>query len=186
MRKGAKQPAKIKGEKVSLIKEKIKDAKVIYFTDFTGLSVRDITALRNDLRQAKTAYFVVKNRLARLAFLDSEFGSLFKDETDMEALFNEPVGLAIGFEDPIEPGKIMKKNAKLKVKGALIEKRIYRGKEYDQIVALPSRSQLLSQLVLSINQPIANLVYVLQQLVSSLVYSLVEIRKKKTGGNDVK
>ncbi len=186
MGKGATQPSKIKFEKVSQIREKIKDAKSIYFTDFTGLTVSDVTALRRALREAKSNYFVVKNRLAIRALKESDFGSIFKDESQVRDLFSGSTGLAMGFDDPVEPGKILKKTEKIKVKGALIENKVYRGKEYDYFISLPSRLMLLNQLVVSINQPIAGLAFSLNQLINDLVYGLDELRKKKTGGNDVK
>lgn len=186
MHKGASQPAKKKVEMVSVIKEKIKNAQSIYFTDFTNLTVREISVLRQALTQAKVTYFVIKNRLARRALLDSEFGQSFDDPASLAALFTGPTGLALGFGDPIEPGKILKKSEKIKVKGVWLENRVYVGKECEKVVALPSKKTLLTQLVTSMNQPISSLVFVLNQLISSLVYSLEEIRKKKIGGNDVK
>ncbi len=185
MKKGAAEPAPLKLEKVSLIKDKIKDAKAIFFTDFTGLTVYEITALRRALRDAKAGYFVVKNRLARLALKGSEFSTNFAEDDQVRDLFTGATGLAIGFDDPLEPGRILKKTEKIKVRGALIENRIYRGKEYEYYVSLPPRPVLLTQLVMSINQPIVNLVYTLNGLISNLVYGLEEIRKKKTGGSDV-
>jgi len=185
VKKGATQPTPLKLEKVSQIKDKIRDAKAIFFTDFTGLTVHEITALRRALRDAGAGYFVVKNRLAILALKGSEFSSSFADDDKVIDLFTGATGLAIGFDDPMEPGKILKKTEKIKVRGALIENRIYRGKEYEHYVSLPSRSVLLTQLVMSLNHPIANLVYTLNGLISNLVYGLEEIRKKKTGGSDV-
>ncbi|MEO0225794.1 MAG: hypothetical protein ABIL05_02455, partial [candidate division WOR-3 bacterium] len=120
------------------------------------------------------------------ALKESEWGPVFGNDSQMANLFVGPTGLVMGYDDPVEPGKILSKTTKIKVKAALIENKIYQGKEYEYFVSLPSRATLLGQVVVSINQPLFNLVFVLNQLVAGLVYALDDLRKKKTGGSDVK
>ena len=101
-----------KEQNIAKVKEHIARAKALYFTDFTGITVAEITDLRREFRKSNIDYQVVKNSLARKA-LESVTGY---DKVYDKLSF--PTAIAFGYDDPVAPAKIIKKyrekNAKLR------------------------------------------------------------------------
>ena len=59
---------KQKQEEVSKLAEKMKEAKLILLADYRGINVADVTSLRNDLRNVKAEYSVIKNNITTLSW----------------------------------------------------------------------------------------------------------------------
>jgi large subunit ribosomal protein L10 len=95
-------------EKESLVTElrdRISKAPVVYLTDFTGLNVKAMTKLRRSLRESGAEFMVVKNRLARLAFSETELPNIFEDMVG-------PTGMVLGYDDVVAPAKALTDFAK--------------------------------------------------------------------------
>lgn len=167
-----------KEKKVQDLTEKFRSAKAVYLTDFTGLDVIKATELRKKLREASVEYRVVKNTLAQLAAKNAGCDLLLDYLTG-------PTGLAFGIKDPIIPAKILtefsKDNEKLRVKVGLMEGRIYDPREVKQLASLPSREELLAQVLSGLQSPISGFVGVLGGLLQKLVGTLDAIAKQKEG-----
>jgi len=172
---------KEKEDKVSELAEKLKKAKSIFFTEFSGLNVEAMTSLRKRFREASVEFRVVKNSLARLAAAKAGLETLVDH-------FNGPTALAIGEQDPVLPAKILtefiKETDLSQIKAALFEEAILDGKEAQRIATLPSREILLSQLVCGLWMSLYNLAYVLKAPLRKLLSTLelIEERKKAKGG----
>ena len=166
-----------KAEVVDKIKEKLKQSKSLYITDFTGLNVDQINQLRRDLKKQGAEFVVTKNTLWRLAVKDSGFDSLLN-------YLDGPTGVAFGYEDPLVPAKILydfnKKTEKPKTKALWIEKSLLDGERLEELAKLPSREGLLTQIVGSINSPLTNLVGTLEGILRNLVGTLEAIIKTKS------
>lgn len=167
-----------KEKKIQDLTEKFRSAKAVYLTDFTGLDVIKATELRKKLREASVEYRVVKNTLAQLAAKNAGCDLLLDYLTG-------PTGLAFGIKDPIIPAKILtefsKDNEKLRVKVGLMEGRIYDPREVKQLASLPSREELLAQVLSGLQSPISGFVGVLGGLLQKLVGTLDAIAKQKEG-----
>src|ERR671914_2922247 len=105
-----------KGQLVSELREKIKGAKALYYTDFTGLNVKRMTDLRRRFRKAGVEYVVIKNTLALRAVNESGLAG---------SRLRGPTGLVIG-KDPVAAAKVLSDfakefDAKPEVKGGLLE-----------------------------------------------------------------
>ena len=171
------QPEKIK--KVDAITESLKQAKGVFLTDFSGLTVRQITQLRREFRKADVGYLVVKNTLAERSCR----------EVGMEAMIpylNGPTGMAFAYKDPVAPVRIIfdflklnKEKGKPEIKGAIVEGQMLNAKEAEAIRDLPSREQLIVQLIGVISAPLYGLVGGLGSILSKLVYTVDEIKKQK-------
>ena len=88
-------------EKQAFVEEfgqKIQDASAVYFTDFSGLNVKDITDLRKQIRNSGAEYLVVKNRLLKLAVKDV-------DCPDISEVFSGPTAVILASEGVVEPAK---------------------------------------------------------------------------------
>lgn len=145
-------------------------------TDYKGMTVAELSALRRVLRSADMDYRIVKNTLARIASQDTPI-SVAKDA------FKGPVAIAIGYTDPMMTAKkvveFSKKNEKLKLSGGVIEGRLYNVSEVKAIAALPSREVLLSMLAGVFQAPSSKMAAALAATVSSFAYAMTALKTKK-------
>lgn len=165
-----------KKEKVIELRDKFLKVKCALLTDYQGLTVAEITDLRNQLRKNSVEYQVVKNTLARIA----------TRETSLQVLgpyFSGPTAVAWSYEDPIAPAKIIssfsKNRPNLKIKAGYLEGRLFGEKEVHAIAELPPKGELLSHLVGSMHAPLRRMVSVLQGTLRSFVATLDVIRSLK-------
>lgn len=146
---------------VEEISAAIKDAQSVVLVDYRGLTVEQDTELRKQLREAGITYKVYKNTMMNFAFKG----------TDCEALapyLEGPSAVAISTEDATAPARILCKFAKtankLEVKGGIVEGLAYDAKGIENISQIPSREELLSKLLGSIQSPVTNFARVMNQL----------------------
>lgn len=169
---------KLKEKKVEEIKTDLRGSKVIVLTDYRGLTVMEINELRRTLKEAGAQYKVVKNTLTRLAVRELGLEGL---EPGLEG----PTAIAYGYDDPIEPVKLLvkfaKKNEHLEIKGGFLEKDILGKEDLQQIAKLPSRDILLSKTLACFQAPLAGMLGVLQGNMRNLVSVLHAIREKQEG-----
>jgi large subunit ribosomal protein L10 len=140
------------------------------------MTVAELTELRKLLRSSALDYRVVKNTLAKIA----ASGTDLSVATDV---FTGPVGIAIGYDDPVLVVKkvlaFTKTNEKLKVKGAVVEGKFCEQQEVKEIADLPSREILLSMLAGCMQSPASKLAATLAATVSSFAYAVEALGRKK-------
>jgi large subunit ribosomal protein L10 len=160
------------------LRQKLGASKNLIFTNYAGLTVGDITKLRNELRKdGRSTYGVVKNSLFSIA-AGSDLASKF------EAYLSGPTAIVFAGEDPVAPAKALKMtfgeaNKPVEVKAAYIDGHIVDAKGVAQLAALPPKIELLSRLVGSLKSPLSGLVYVLSGNQSGLVRVLNQVREQK-------
>src|ERR1041384_5686245 len=126
-----------KEQLVAELKEKIEGATAVYYTDFTGLNVKRMTALRRRLRKAKIDYVVIKNTLALRAVNESGLvGERLKG----------PTGIVVT-RDPVAAAKLITDFAKENdqrpaVKGGLFEGKSIDKAQVSKLASMPSREQM--------------------------------------------
>ena len=134
---------KQKGEEVSSLAEKIKNAKFVLLTDYRGISVGEVTELRNTLRNANSEYKVIKNNIIKRA-LDAN------GESGLDEVLEGPTAVVMTEGDYLEPLKAIYKFSKdnefYKIKGGIIEGKIVSTEELITLAKLPSRQELLGML----------------------------------------
>jgi large subunit ribosomal protein L10 len=140
------------------------------------MTVAEMTDLRRILTGSSIDFSVVKNTLAKIASRDTSF-SVAADA------FKGPVGIAIGYDDPVLAVKkvldFVKKNEKLQVKGAVVEGQLYESKDLKAIAELPSREVLLSMLAGALQAPMSKLAGALSATVTSFAYAVESLKSKK-------
>jgi large subunit ribosomal protein L10 len=148
----------------------------VVFADFTGMTVAETTEFRRLLKGSSVDYRVVKNTLAKIASAD----------TDVEVaadVFEGPVGLAMGYDDPVLVVKkvleFTKTNEKLQVKGAVVEGKLCDRNEIKEISELPSREVLLAMLAAAMQAPAAKMAGALAATVNGLGYALEALKSRK-------
>jgi len=146
---------------IAEISENIKDAASVVVVDYRGLTVAEDTELRKQLREAGVVYKVYKNTMMNFAFKDTDFEQL-KD------VLEGPSAIAISKEDATAAARILAKFAKnapkLEIKAGVVEGTLYDAKGMQAIASVPSREELLSKLLGSLQSPITNLARVLNQI----------------------
>lgn len=134
---------KQKEEEVNALTEKFKNAKLVLLTDYRGITVEDVTNLRNTLRDANSEYKVIKNNIIRRA-LDKN------GENGLDSLLEGPTAVVMTEEDYLNPLKAIykfsKENDYYKIKGGIVEGKAMTAEELMTLAKLPSRQELLSML----------------------------------------
>ena len=146
---------------VQAIAEDIKDAASVVLVDYRGLTVAEDTALRKQLREAGIVYKVCKNTMMKRAFEGTDFAAL---DEHLEG----PSAIAISKDDATAPARILCKFAKdakaLELKAGVVEGTVYDVAGLTELSKVPSREELLSKLLGSLQSPITNLARFLNQI----------------------
>lgn len=173
-----------KEEKISIVSElqgKFQKAKGIVFTDYCGLNVEEITGLRNNLREVALEYRVIKNTLAKRASEGTPIDAV-------KEIFSGPIGIAVGYDDPVLLAKkvleFSKKNDKLEIKGGIIEGDVCTPAQIKTISELPSREVQLAMLVGAMQSPLSKLASALNATLSGFVYAMEALKKNRESGQE--
>lgn len=139
----------------------IKDAATVVLVNYSGITVAQDTQLRKQLREAGVTYKVYKNTLMTRAFKGSEFEGLIADLEGTNAI-------AVCKDDATAPARIVSKFAKecpaLEMKAGVVDGVVYDAKGMAAIASIPSRDELISKFLGSIQSPITNFARVLNQI----------------------
>ena len=146
---------------VEQISEELNGAKAAVLVDYRGITVEQDTELRKQLREAGVIYKVYKNTMINFAVKGTEFEELSKH-------LEGPTAIAISKEDATAPARILfnfSKNApKLELKAGVVDGTYYDEKGIQVIATIPSREELLSKLLGSMQSPITNFARVIKQI----------------------
>lgn len=149
----------IKQPIVDEIKANVEGAASAVLVDYRGLTVEQDTKLRKQLREAGVVYKVYKNTLMKRAFEGTDFAQL-------DPNLDGPSAIAISKTDATAPARILAKFAKeapaLEIKAGIVEGTYYDENGIKTISSIPSREELLSKLLGSIQSPVANFARVIK------------------------
>lgn len=164
---------------VGELQEKLSGASAFYLTDFTGLSVKQMTQLRSRLRKNGVEYVVVKNTLAQRALQGLEL-------PDVASFFTGATGLAIGRDDAVAAAKVLTEFARefgdrpaLKV--GIVDRREYGPEQVKALATLPSREVLLAQIAGGLQAPMARLAGGMSQILAGFARAVDALRQQREG-----
>lgn len=161
---------------VGQLHKKFTDAAIVILTDYKGLDVTTMNQLRRKLREAQVEYQVVKNSLMVRASEKTDV-ALIKDN------FKGPSAIAIGYDDPVTPAKVLtefaKENDKLEIKIGVMDDNVLNLDSIKALSTLPSREQLLAQVLAAINGVPTALVRALNDVPCRLLNVLNALKEKK-------
>jgi large subunit ribosomal protein L10 len=173
---------RVKSEKIEAVAElhaKFARAISAVLTDFRGLTVQEITELRQQLRGASLELAVVKNTLARLAVRETAFERL-------SPYLTGPTSITFSYRNSVAPAKVLsayvKKQPKLAVRAGLFEGELVPAEKIAEIADLPPRDVILAQALAAMQGPMAGLVGTLQGVLSTFIGTLQAIHDKKAQG----
>lgn len=157
---GDMRPEKV--EAVEDIKQGLRGSGAVLLTEYRGLKVKELQALRRDLARAGARYRVLKNSLVRFAARDLDF-------PDLEAYLTGPTAIAFCESDPVAPAKVISEfartNPNLVFKASLLQGRVLDAEATKALAALESREVLLARAVGAVSSPLAKAVGVMQALI---------------------
>jgi large subunit ribosomal protein L10 len=160
---------------VSELRDKMKGAKALYYTDFTGLNVKQMTDLRRRLRKGGVEYVVIKNTLALRAVNESGLTG---------TRLRGPTGIVIG-KDPVAAAKVLTDFArefeKPELKGGLLDGKSIDSAQVKKLATMPSREQLLAQLGAGLQSPLAAMAGALNGVLTTFVGALDALRAQREG-----
>ncbi len=176
-----------KQEMVEQLKGKFKESQIVVLTNYRGekgkpgLTVKEVSVLREKIRDAGSEYKVIKNTLACKAIKET-------GDDKLSAYFAEPTAAIFGYKDPVATAKAIvdfKKEANKDrnhlpvVKAAYMKGKFLSAEELETLATLPSREALLGQLAGVMNGPVQNFVGVLAAPMRDFVNVLNAIKRQK-------
>ena len=164
---------------VTEIVDRINKAPALYLTDFTGLNVKSMTQLRRTLKDSGAEYVVVKNRLAKRAFAETEL-------PDISESLEGPTGMVFGYEDAVATAKALsdfakEHDAKPAFKLGILDNKVLQPEQVDAIAKLPSREVLLSQLAGALEAPMSMLATALEGKLQEMAGLIDALKAQKEG-----
>ena len=162
-------PTQEKVETIEDLKSRLNGVKTVLLAEYRGLTVSQLSDLRQQLKAVSAEYKIVKNRLARLAIASSDVAGL-------GAALKGPTGMVLAKGDPVSVAKALqtfaKTNQALVLKVGVVDGQMLEPAGLKALADLPSREALRAQIVGALTGPLAQLVGLLQAPQRELVYVL--------------
>jgi len=147
-----------KAELVSEYRQLFQDSALVVVTHYAGMTVKEMTDFRGQLRKAGANYKVSKNRLTRLALEDTNFKGIAD-------LFTGPTGIAFSV-DPIAAAKAAvtysKTNEKLVILGGAFNGQVLDANGIKTLATLPSLDELRAKLLALLQTPATRIAGIMQ------------------------
>lgn len=160
---------------VAEVSSQVAGAQTVVVAEYRGITVEDMTQLRAKARNEGVYLRVLKNTLVRRAIADTPFAGI------AEQLVG-PLAYGIS-KDPVAAAKVMhefaKINDKFVVKAGAMPNFIMSAKDVGNLASMPSREELLSKLLGTMQAPIAQFVRTLNEVPTKFVRGLAAVRDKQ-------
>ena len=132
------------------------------FVNYSGITVNEDTEMRVKMREANIDYTVIKNTLMKFAIKNVGFEAL-------DPILNGTTSLAVSFDDPVAPARIIKEyadkfNNYFEIKGGFMDGKILSVDEVNKLASIPQLPILQAQLLGTMLAPIASLAVVLKAI----------------------
>jgi large subunit ribosomal protein L10 len=169
-----------KTEQVKDIRSRFDRMSSAVFLDFTGMTVEEVTKLRDAFRSKGVEYKVVKNTLVTKALADQKYVD------KLEPALRGMTGIAWSFEEPSMAARLLrdisKENEKLKIKAGLLDGEVLSAKAVeDQLATLPSKDEMRARFLATLNAPAQRFVMLLNAPAREFV-GVLAAKQRKDGG----
>lgn len=149
---------------------------IVILTDYKGLDVSAMNALRRKLREANAEYQVVKNTLLVRASEGNDV-RLIKDQ------FKGPSAITLSYDDPVAPAKVLtdfvKENKKFEIKVGVLNGKVIDADGIKALSSLPSREVLLAHVLSTMNAVPTSLVTALSDVPRRFINVIQAIKDQK-------
>lgn len=171
-------PTEAKRAKVAELAAALSGSSTAIVSDYRGLSVADLQAIRRALRAQGVHYRVVKNRLARIAAQEAGIG-------DLAPLLEGPSALALGSMEESQVARAFLEAVRpyrtVRVRGGIVRQRRIEPEDVTQLATLPGREVLLAQLGGAMVSPLSSMGGLLAAPLRNLGYALQQVAARKAG-----
>jgi large subunit ribosomal protein L10 len=168
-----------KEQLVETYEQGLAKAQHVFLMGFEGITVPDVTELRDEVRKSGGTYIVVKNRLAKRAIKGALLESL-------ESEFEGATAAVFGSDDAVSIAKAVTEFAKkvpaITLKAGLLNGQQVAAADIAEIASLPSREELVAKLLFLMQSPVSGLVRTLGELQRRFVVVVDQIRQEKEKG----
>jgi large subunit ribosomal protein L10 len=169
-----------KAEAIKDIKSRFDRMSSAVFLDFTGMTVEEVSKLRDKFREKGIEYKVVKNKLVEQALADQAWSG------GLKSVLRGMTGVAWSFEEPSAAARVVKDfakdNEKLKVKAGLLEGQVLDSKQVEnQLATLPNKDEARSMLLATLLAAPQTFVRLLTVPGRDLV-GVLDAKRRKDGG----
>lgn len=172
-------PSKKNVDQLDFIQQNMDQAKSVIVADYSGLDVAAQTELRAKISEAGGQLLVLKNRIFKIA-AQEKVNTGFEN---LEDQLNGQNAFLFSLEDAVSPLKVLfdfaKDNEALEIKVSILDDRVLDHSETENLSKLPSKPELVAQLISRINGPAYGLVNVIQGPTRGLVNVLNAIKDQK-------
>jgi len=170
-----------KSQAIDYIRGQFQRMSSAVFVDYAGLTVAQVSKLRDSLREKGVEYKVLKNKLVKYALKDQAFA-----ETLGKEALRGMTAVAFSFEEPSAAARVLKEyrkeNEKLKIKGGLLEGQILNPKAVeDQLASLPNKDEARSMLLATMNAPAQTLLRLMNVPARDFVGVMAAKQRKDEG-----
>lgn len=150
-----------KSEAIDYIRGQFQKMSSAVFVDYAGLTVEQVSKLRDSLREKGVEYKVLKNKLVKYALKDHAYA----DSLGKDAL-RGMTAVAFSFDEPSAAARVLKEyrkeNEKLRIKGGLLEGQILDSKAVEeQLASLPNKNEARAMLLATMIAPAQTLLRLL-------------------------
>ena len=165
---------------VEELTDKLSRAKSIYFTEYLGLNVSDVTVLRKKFFENNVEYLVVKNTLLKIASVNNNIDL-------SEELFSGSIAIALSYDEPVAAAKVIKDFLKEHdlptVKGLVFEGAYFDASHFNKIANLPSKEEGITMFAIMLKSPLQNFTNVLNSSMVKLINVLEGVKNNKNVEN---
>lgn len=162
------------------VTDRLKKAKSVVFSGYSGIDVKSMTGLRKQLRSQKIDYLIVKKTLLKIGAKTAGLPAID------EKMLTGPIAVAVSYEDEMAPIKILygmsrDKNfeKKLELTGGIMEGKVLSKAEIMTLATIPSKQELLAKLVYLLKSPVSRFHFVLHEIVRKFVGTIDALKAKK-------
>jgi large subunit ribosomal protein L10 len=169
-----------KTEQVKDIRSRFDRMSSAVFLDFTGMTVEEVTKLRDTFRAKGVEYKVVKNTLVEKALADQKYVA------ELGPVLRGMTGIAWSFEEPSIAARVLrdigKENEKLKVKAGLLDGQVLSAKAVEeQLATLPNKDEMRARFLATLNAPAQHFVMLMNAPAREFV-GVLAAKQRKDGG----
>ncbi len=179
MRKGEVQPKKL--EATAVLKEVLKEQENFVISEYKGIGIPAQSEVRDQIRQKKASFRVIKNSLFRIAMEDTTPSPEARESLKKD--LKGPLVLAFSKSDLPSVSKILldfgKKHNGLRVKSGYMDGSYLSLQDVKDISSLPTREELLTIIARGMNTPVTKIASGLNQLIASIARGVQEVAGKK-------
>lgn len=165
-----------KEDTVAKFSEKLGKAKSVVLTDYKGLTMSQLSDIRQKIAGLNGEFTITKNNLLKISLKDSNI------DVDPK-LLEGPTATLFSYEDEISPIKVLTKALKDfgigSVKGGLLDREELNASQIQKLALLPTKDELRGKVVGALGGPLYGIVGVLQGNLRNLVYALDQIRLRQ-------